>query len=83
MTRFEIFKKGFQEGRDKFEALPSDEKPVAAIVIIGGFFVFIVAILGLLALAMSVLKAFWLVIVAAVGLWYFWPRIVDLIKKRG
>lgn len=83
MTRFEILKKGFQEGRDEFEALPSDEKPVAAIVIIGGFIVFTAAILGLMALAASVLKAFWWVIVAAVGLWYFWPRIIDLIKKRG
>lgn len=82
MSRIEVLMRAIQEGREKFQALPEDEKPVAFIVILLSALVTIVAVVGVVALILSVLKAFWWVFLAGVALWYFWPRIVDLLKKN-
>lgn len=83
MSRIEILRKAIQEWRSKVDDLPSDEKPVAYIVAIVATLVTVVCLIGLVALILSVLKAFWWVLVGGTLGWYFWPRISDLIKKRG
>ncbi len=83
MTRMEILKAAFKEGGDKFKAIPEDEKPVAAMVLIASAVVFIIAVIGIIALALTVAASFWYVPVVAAIVWYFWPRISNLLKKRG
>ena len=83
MSRIEILQRAFKEWQDEFNALPSDDKPVAIIVAVFATLVFLLAAIGLVALVLSMLASYWWVLVAIVAVWYFWPRISDLIKKRG
>lgn len=83
MSRIEILGRALKEWRSKVDDLPNDEKPVAYIIAIVATLVTLVCLIGLVALILNVLASFWWVFVVGAVLWYFWPRISDLIKKRG
>lgn len=83
MSRVQIVRRAFKEWHDKVEALPSDEKPVAYMIALAATVVILVAVIGVIALALNVLASYGWVLIAIAVLWYFWPRISDLIKKRG
>jgi len=83
MSRIQIVRRAFKEWHDKVEKLPTDDKVLAYVISIIATIVVIGALVGLVALVLSVLASFWWVLVVGAGLWYFWPQISDLIKKRG
>lgn len=83
MSRAQIVRRAFKEWHDKVEALPSDDKVVAYFISIVATVVIVGGLIGLVALILNVLASFWWVLLAGAALWYFWPQVSDLIKKRG
>lgn len=82
MSRFGDAKKFWDGWKARFDDLQdTDEKVIMALislVVVGLFALFVLTIVWVV---LSFVSNFWPVLVVALAVWYFWPRIKDLFKS--